>query len=156
VNTISAAAAVCAALIASNAAAAEEAMKVWLNPGLYSYHLNRSIDYREDNVGLGAEFVISPDHGFIAGNFINSNRTRSQYGGYQWRALHFRPAGVDITLGPVFALINGYSSINNGSWFPAIFPALSIEYGLYGANLSFVPNPRNGSAVALQLKLLVW
>jgi hypothetical protein len=156
VKTIVAASVACAALIAGDAGAAEYATKVWLNPGLYSYHLNRSIEYREDNVGLGAEFIVSPDHGFIAGNFINSNRTRSQYGGYQWRALHYRPAGINITVGPVFAVINGYSSINNGGWFPAIFPAVSFEYGPYGANLSFVPNPRNGSAVALQMKLLIW
>jgi hypothetical protein len=156
VKTIGAASFACAALIASNAGASEYGTKVWLNPGIYSYHVDRSKDFREDNIGLGAEFVISPDHGFIAGNFINSNRTRSQYGGYQWRALHSRPAGIDISIGPVFALVNGYSSINDGGWFPAIFPALSVEYGPYGANLSFIPNPKNGSAVALQVKLLVW
>ena len=34
--------------------------------------------------------------------------------------------------------------------------ALSAEYGLYGANITFIPNSKNGSAVAFQLKLLIW
>lgn len=50
----------------------------------------------------------------------------------------------------------GYSNTNNGDWFPAVFPSLSAEYGSYGANLTFIPNPRNGSAIALQVKLQVW
>jgi len=155
-KSIATACAACAALSAFEAGAEDYATKVWLNPGLQSYHLNRSNDYREDNIGFGAEFVVAPDHGLLAGNYINSNNERSQYAGYHWRALHWRPYGVNLSAGPVFSMINGYSNMRDGGWFPAVMPALSAEYGLYGANITFIPNSKNGSAVAFQLKLLIW
>ena len=58
--------------------------------------------------------------------------------------------------GLVFVIIDGYSNTHNGNWFPAVFPTRSAEYGIFGASLSFIPNPRNGSALALRLKLRVW
>jgi hypothetical protein len=129
--------------------------KVWLNPGVYSHHFKEA-DHREDNYGFGAEVFVVPQHGLVAGSFINSNRERSRYGGYHWRPWHWKPAGVNLSSGFVFALIDGYSNANQGDWFPAVLPVLSAEYGPYGANLSFIPHPRNGSALALQLRLQVW
>jgi hypothetical protein len=137
------------------ALAQDKATRVWLNPGAYTHHFKNG-DYREDNYGIGAEVVIAPEHGFLAGNFINSNRERSRYAGYHWRPWHWKPAGVDLSTGVVFMMIDGYSNTNNGNWFPAAFPTLSAEYGNYGANLTLIPNPRNGSALALQLKVQVW
>jgi hypothetical protein len=137
------------------ALAQETAAKVWLNPGAYTHHF-KSGDYREDNYGIGAEVLIAPEHGLLAGNFINSNRERSRYAGYHWRPWHWKPAGVDLSTGLVFAMFDGYSNTNHGNWFPAALPTLSAEYGIYGANLSLIPNPRNGSAISLQLKLQVW
>jgi hypothetical protein len=143
-------------LATCNAALAAEPTKVWLNPGVYSHHLKRDQDYREDNYGLGAEVFVSREHGFLAGNFINSNYERSNYAGYHWRPWQWKPGGVNVGGGLVFAMIDGYSNTNNGKWFPAVLPALSAEYGPYGANLTFIPNSKNGSAVALQFRLQVW
>ena len=143
------------AAVSGAATAQDNATKVWLNPGLYSHHFS-SGNYRENNVGIGAEVMLAPEHGMVAGNFINSNNERSQYGGYHWRPYHWRPGGFDVRGGLVFAMVDGYSNTNNGGWFPAVIPSLSLEYGLYGANLTFIPNSKNGSAIALQLKLLVW
>ncbi len=144
------------ATAASIAPAQDHSTKVWLNPGAYSHHFKRDQDYREDNYGVGAEVVVAPQHGFLAGSFINSNRERSRYGGYHWRAWQWKPSGVNVSAGLVFALFDGYSNQNGGGWFPVVLPALSAEYGLYGANLTFIPNSKNGSAVALQVKMLVW
>ena len=142
---------------ASGLARAEDPpAKVWLNHGAYTHHF-KSGDYREDNYGIGAELVVAPQHGFLAGNFINSNRERSRYLGYNWRGLwEWKPIGVSLRTGVVFTMIDGYTKINAGRWFPAAFPSLGAEYGIYGANLTLIPNPRNGSAVALQLKMQVW
>jgi hypothetical protein len=131
------------------------APKVWLNPGAFT-HPFKSGDYREDNYGLGAELFLEQQHGILAGNFINSNRERSRYAGYHWRPWLWQPMGVSVSPGFVFAMFDGYSNTNNGNWFPAVFPSVSAEYGNYGANLTLIPNPRNGSAIALQLKLQVW
>ena len=140
----------------SVAAAQDHPTKIWLNPGMYSHHFKSDKDYREANYGLGAEVRFTPVHGVVAGNFINSNYERSNYGGYHWRPWSWKPAGVDVSTGLVFAMIDGYSKQNDGGWFPAVFPTLSLEYGLYGANLMFIPNSKNGSAIALQVKMLIW
>lgn len=146
-----------AALLASpSAALADSPTKVWLNPGVYSHHFRGDQDYRQDNYGIGAEVIVAREHGFLAGNFINSNYERSRYAGYHWRPWHWKPAGVNLSTGLIFALIDGYSNTHHGNWFPAVLPSLSAEYGLYGANFSFIPNSKNGSAIALQLKLQVW
>jgi hypothetical protein len=129
--------------------------QVWINLGGYSHHFRQG-DHREDNYGIGAEVIVAPKHAFIAGNFINSDRERSRYGGYQWRAWHWTPAGVNLSTGLVFALIDGYSNTNAGGWFPVVLPVLSAEYRLVGANLIFVPVSKNGAVLALQLKLRVW
>jgi hypothetical protein len=142
-------------LACSSAALAEEPTKVWLNPGVYSHHLKEG-DYREDNYGIGAEVYVAPQHGFLAGSYINSNYERSRYAGYHWRPWLWKPGGVNLRTGFVFAVVDGYSNTNHGKWFPAVVPALSAEYGPYGVNLTFVPNPNNGSALALQLKLQIW
>jgi hypothetical protein len=131
------------------------ATKVWLNPGFYSHHFRQG-DYREDNYGIGAEIDITPKHSFLAGSFINSDRERSHYAGYHWRPWHWNPAGVDVSTGVIFGMIDGYSNTHNGKWFPAAFPSLSAEYGIFGANLFFIPSSKNGSVLALQLKLRVW
>jgi len=146
-----------AGLVAISPAAAAEsfATQVWLNPGMYSHHFRRDQDYREDNYGLGVEVLIAPQHGFLAGSYINSNRERSRYAGYEWRPLQWQPAGINVSGGLVLVMIDGYSNTHNGNWFPAVFPSLSAEYGIFGASLNFIPN-RNGSALALQLKLRVW
>lgn len=141
---------------ASAAAAADDGMKIWVNPGWQSYHFDRSQDFREENYGLGAEVHFAPEHGLIAGSIINSNRKRSRYGGYHWRPLHWKPAGVGVSGGLVFAMIDGYPAVRAGGWFPAVVPVLGVEYSFYGASLIFIPNSSNGSALALQLKLRVW
>ena len=132
-----------------------EGIQVWLNPGMYSHHF-RDGDYREDNSGIGAEVILAPEHGIVAGSFINSNRERSRYAGYHWRPWDWQTADIEVRAGLIFALIDGYSNTNHGDWFPVVFPALSAEYHIFGANLIFLPGSRNGAALALQLKLRVW
>ena len=142
-------------LACSSAALAREPVQVWLDPGFLSYHFSEG-NYRQDNYGLGVGVFVSPEHGFIAGTFLNSNDERSHYGAYHWRPWLWNPAGIDVRAGLVLGLIDGYSNTNNGHWFPIILPTLSAEYGRFGVNFSFVPHPNNGSALALQLRFRVW
>ena len=124
---------------------------------VYSFVHFKEGDFRQNNYGLGVGVFVSPEHGFVGGSFINSNDERSRYGGYHWRPLHWgNPAGLNVRAGLVFALVDGYSNTNNGHWFPAILPALTAEYGHFGANLSLAVNPHNGTALGLQLRLRVW
>ena len=65
-------------LCSANAADPEFHPQVWLNPGVFSHHFDRSGNFREDNIGLGAEVLLAPDHGLMAGTFINSAPTGSR------------------------------------------------------------------------------
>ena len=92
--------AVCLALgLTTQRASSEDYPQVWLNPGFLSYHADREADFRENNIGFGVEAVFAPDHGFVAGNFINSQNFRSRYAMYEWRPLHWQPSGINISAG---------------------------------------------------------
>ena len=136
---------------------ASPGLQVWLDPGLYSVHLKRNQNFRQDNYGFGVGVFPTPEHGFLAGSFINSDRERSRYAAYHWRPWHWtRTAPLRISAGVIVGLIDGYPNTNAGNPFALALPALSAEYGPLGANLSFIPHPQNGAAIALQLRLRVW
>lgn len=138
------------------AAADDESVEVWLNPGMLSYHFTDDRDYREDNYGLGVEVFITPRHGVVAGSLLNSNDERSKYIGYHWRPLQLTHQRWRFGAGLVFSLIDGYSDVRDGKTFPIVLPTASVEYGPLGASLIFLPHPEHSSAIALQLRLRVW
>ena len=142
-------------LSVQSASAAGEYPRVWLNPGFFTHHF-KSGDFREDNYGPGVEVALSHRHALLGGSFINSDSERSRYAGYYWRPWQHQAGPVHFSGGLVVGAIDGYSSTNDGAWFPAIAPMASAEYGIVGANLIFIPPPKNGAAIALQLKLRVW
>ena len=148
----------CMALSGADAADTEFSPQVWLNAGLFSYHFDRSLDLRENNVGFGAEVVVAPDHALMAGTYINSNRARSHYGAYQWRPLHWQPAGINVNAGIVIGAFDGYPQMRNGGWFIGAMPVLAVEGKRFGANFTVVPTikDRINGAVAVQIKLRVW
>ncbi len=142
-------------LSGQSASADDEYPRVWLNPGFFTHHLE-SGDFREDNYGPGVEVALSHRHALLGGSFINSDSERSRYVGYYWRPWQHEAGPVHFSGGLVVGAIDGYPSTNNGGWFPAAVPTVSAEYGILGANLIFIPHPKNGAAIALQLKLRVW
>jgi hypothetical protein len=148
----------CTTLSTANAADKEFSPQVWINPGIYSRHFDRSTDFRENNIGLGAEALLSPDHALMAGSFINSQRARTHYGAYQWRPLHWQPGGIDVSAGIILGAFDGYPRYRDGAWFIAPMPVLAIEGKRVGANLSVIPKIKDGmdGAIAVQIKLRVW
>ena len=131
---------------------------MWVNPGFYSQHFKSGGNFRSDNWGVGAEMVLAPDHAVLAGSFINSDSTRSKYGAYWWRPLHWKFNEVGMHVGVVAAALDGYPNYRNGGWFIAPLPAVAIEGGRVGANVMLVPTIKNRvqGAIALQLKIRVW
>ncbi|MEK7816129.1 MAG: hypothetical protein AAB294_04830 [Pseudomonadota bacterium] len=132
--------------------------QVWLNPGIYSQHFDSGKGLRNNNIGLGAEVRLAENHGLMAGSFINSNRARSHYAGYQWRPLHWDLAGVNVGAGIIVSAFDGYPNYRNGAWFVALLPVLIIEGKTLGANISLIPTVANrfDGAIAVQIKLRVW
>lgn len=148
----------CGAVAHAADAPAAYAPQVWLNPGFFSYHFDRSKNFREDNIGFGAEAFFAEDHGLMAGTFINSDYARSYYGAYQWRPLHWQVAGVKVSAGIIAGAFDGYPRYHNGGWFAAAMPLLAVEGERFGANLVVVPtiSDRVSGAIAIQFKLRVW
>ena len=146
------------AAVQAAATAAEFSPQVWLNPGIYSYHFNRDSGYRDNNIGIGTEVLLTDDHALMAGSFINSDRQRSRYGLYEWRPLHWQISGVKLSAGIAVGAFDGYPKYQNGGWFAAALPLLAVEWERLGVNLAFIPNIPNrmSGAVAIQVKLRVW
>ena len=144
--------------LTANAADPEISPQLWLNPGIYSIHFDRSRHFRENNAGFGAEALVAPDHALMAGTFINSQRARTRYGAYQWRPLHWQPADVGVNAGILIGAFDGYPRYRYGGWFIAPVPLLAIEGRYAGANIIVVPTIRGrvDGALAIQFKVRVW
>jgi hypothetical protein len=131
----------------------EKKSELWLNPGMYSYHYDKSQSFNNNNLGFGFEYRYSSVSSVTVGTFKNSDSTQSNYAGIYWQPLALGP----VNLGVVAGGFNGYQSSNNGGWFPAIFPAVTIEGKWLGANLFFIPTvgDKVHGALSLQLKVKV-
>lgn len=132
--------------------------QVWINPGIYSQHFDSGKGLRNNNIGLGAEVLLTRDHVLMGGSFINSNRARTHYAAYEWRPLHWQLAGLNIGAGIALGAFDGYPNYRDGAWFVAPLPMLSIEGKTFGANLSLIPTVANrfDGALAVQVKMRIW
>ena len=132
--------------------------QVWINPGIYSHHFNTNKGLRNNNVGFGAEVMLSNEHVLMGGSFINSNRDRTHFAGYEWRPLHWHYSGVDVGAGIMLGAFDGYPNYRQGAWFVAPLPMLSVEGKRLGANFGLIPTikDRFDGALAIQVKLRVW
>jgi hypothetical protein len=147
-----------AATAQADPASEESLPQVWLNPGIYSQHFDTSKGLRNNNIGFGAEVLLAKDHLLMAGSFINSNRARTHYAGYEWRPLHWQLAGLNVGAGIAVGAFDGYPNYRDGAWFIAPLPLLYIEGKRFGANLALIPTIANrfDGAIAIQVKVRVW
>lgn len=127
--------------------------KLWLSPGLSSYHADRGPKYNENNSGLGAEYDLSPRAKVAAGMFRNSVDRDSRYLGM---ALLGQPLDSveGLRAGLLAGGINGYPAMRQGGFFPMIAPMLSYEGKNVGLNVLGLPKVGNISpVVAAQMKV---
>lgn len=127
---------------------------MWLNPGLYSYHFDRNGDFNSVNYGFGAEYKFSSVASVTVGTYRNSYYHSSNCIGAYWQPIAIGPINIGVVAGG----FNGYSSTNNGDWFPAVLPALTIEGECIGLNLLAIPTIPNhvAGSLSLQLKIKVF
>lgn len=128
--------------------------ELWLNPGLLSYHFDQSKNFNSINYGFGAEYKFSNVTSLTAGTYRNSYYRQSNYIGGYWQPLAIGLVHIGVVAGG----FNGYSNTNNGGWFPAVLPALSVEGDLIGLNLLVIPTIPNrvSGSLSLQLKIKVF
>ncbi len=128
--------------------------ELWLNPGLLSYHFDQDKDYNSFNYGIGGEYKFSSVASLTAGTFRNSNYDQSNYIGAYWQ-----PVAIGwVKMGLVAGVFNGYSSNNNGGWFPAVLPFLTIEGKRVGLNVMLIPTIGNriSGSISFQIKVKVF
>ncbi len=132
------------------AAAPAALADIWINPGFYSHHFDKSKDLNNNNTGFGVEATISNTYSLTAGVFENSNRETSHYiGAY---VMPFQRGAFKA--GAAVGAFDGYPKMREGGWFPAIVPTMAIEGRRVGLNVFLIPKigDKVNSALAFQLK----
>ena len=132
----------------------EPKSELWINPGMYSYHFQKDQNLNNNNWGVGLEYRFNSVASATVGNFKNSDNGHSSYVGVYYQPIAIGP----IKLGVVAGGFNGYQSTNNGGWFPAVLPAITVEEGRFGANVFFIPTVGDlvHGAISLQLKVKIY
>lgn len=123
--------------------------ELWLNPGLISYHFDESKNFNAVNYGFGGEYKFSSVASLTAGTFRNSNYRQSNYVGLYWQPIAVGPVQIGVVAGG----FNGYSSNNNGGWFPAVLPAFTVEGKRVGLNVILIPTIRDRVSGSLSFQL---
>lgn len=147
-----------AVLLAADASPKEFASQLWISPGIYSAHFDRSKNLRNDNPGLSIEYQFAEDHSVAGGSYINSNGARTHYGAYAWRPLHAEVAGLKVRAGVALGVFDGYPFYRDGAPFIAPLPVIGIEGERFGVNVIVIPTIRDRlyGALSLQLKFRIW
>lgn len=121
----------------------------WFALGSLSYHQDRDANYNERNAGFGLEFPFSETTALAVGFYNNSIRQHTNYALYQWTPWQLGT----FKFGGMVGVADGYYA-NDGGIVPVILPLVKIEGKHIGANLTFIPNMANMSAVAaIQFKI---
>lgn len=128
--------------------------EVWLSTGFETWHFNNNLGLNDHNSGWGIDYRFSTTTSITAGRFFNSDWQNSNYLGVSWNPLALGP----FRLGAFAGLFDGYPRMMNGGTFAAVIPAISAEYGIFGANLIIIPTIQNRlyGGISLQLKLKVY
>ena len=123
---------------------------VWVNPGFYSYHLQRDHGFNNVNTGLGFEASLTDTYSVTGGFFHNSDRETSRYVG-----LYVMPFKLGaVKAGAAIGAFDGYPKMRDGGWFPAIVPTVAFEGPRLGLNVSLIPTigDKLHGAVTFQIK----
>lgn len=132
------------------AAAPAALADIWINPGFYSHHFDKSKDLNDNNRGFGVEATISKTYSLTAGVFENSDRQTSHYIG-----AYVMPYQVGaLKAGAAVGAFDGYPNMRDGGWFLAIVPTIAIEGRRIGLNISYIPKigDKVNSALSFQVK----
>jgi hypothetical protein len=132
------------------AAAPAALADIWVNPGFYSHHFDKSKDLNNNNRGLGVEATITNTYSLTAGVFENSDRQTSRYVGAY--VMPFQMGALKA--GAAVGAFDGYPKMREGGWFPALIPTMAMEGRRVGLNVSYTPKigDKVSSALSFQVK----
>jgi len=123
---------------------------VWLNAGFYTSHFDHDKGLRNANPGLGLDWALNDTYALTAGGFKNSDNQHSNYLGLYvmpWKWQMFKA-------GAVVGAFDGYPRANQGGWFPALIPMVSVEGERWGLNTAIIPTVKDKlyGGISFQLK----
>lgn len=127
---------------------------VWIDASIACYHFDRSVERNErNNLGVGLELDVAHNVRVIAGQYKNSGWETSRYFGVTWLPFSQGPVRFGLAAG----MVNGYSDVNGGGYFPVAMPTVAIEYERIGINIVVAPRYKESPGmIGLQIKVLVW
>lgn len=128
-------------------AQAEDIESIWLTTGEWSRHTDDDKHhYRQNNTGIGVQFVLNEDQSVVAGYYHNSIHHETVYAGFAYTPLHIGPT----KFGVIGAMATGYYQ-----YLPAVPIGgllASCEYEKVGVNFMWLPQV----VVAIQLRFKIY
>jgi hypothetical protein len=131
----------------------QPAKEWWLDSGFYTQHFQADKNLNGANRGIGVEYRFSTVAAAAAGRVYNSDRAWSNYAGVFYQPWRLGP----VRAGAVVALFDGYPKMRGGGWFPALIPALGMEYERVGLNIGIIPTYKDRlyGGISFQLRVRV-
>ena len=123
---------------------------IWITPGFYSHHFDKSKNLNDNNRGFGVETSINNTYSLTAGVFENSDSQTSHYiGAY---VMPFQRGSFKA--GAAVGAFDGYPLMREGGWFAAVVPTMAIEGRRLGLNVFVIPKigDKVSSALSFQVK----
>lgn len=117
----------------------------WLGINGLSYHFKRTVDYNEQNNGLGFEHYVTDKWRVMAGHYENSYYRPSTYLGVTYSPWYWgKPETGFVSIGGAAWLVTGYEE----GPVPIPFGVITAEYKRVGLNFGISP-----AVLMLQFKL---
>ncbi len=127
-----------------------QAGKIYISPGMNSYHFDRDAGYKNENWGLGVQVDFQKTFSLNFGRFKNSEDNLSNYLTGTWYPYVFEHTKIGLLVGG----FDGYVKERNGGWFLAGMPIINYSRGKWGVNMAVVPKYKNRIHGAFIVQLL--
>jgi hypothetical protein len=130
---------------------AAAAKSSWVTAGWLSWHFQKADERNAANLGIGLEMDVNPQWTMASGVYHNSFYDTSIYVG----AIRQFWVKDSWRLGLMLGAVNGYRHLNDGGFYPYVFPMLQYQGQTLGVNLALVPpvNAATGGLLAVQFKV---
>jgi len=123
----------------------------WVTAGWLSWHFRKADERNAANLGIGLEIDANPRWTMAGGVYHNSFYDTSFYVG----AIRQFWVKDSWRLGLMLGAVNGYRHLNDGGFYPYVFPMLQHQGQTLGVKLALVPpvDKTTGGLVAVQFKV---
>lgn len=125
---------------------------LYVSPGGFSYHADRSKGYNEVNHGLSLTYRADDELAYSAGFFGNSLHRRAWFAAARWT-----PAQLGVLrAGALLGVVTGYEAAGGGP-IPVALPAVAADIGPVDVTVIGWPSMfGSGAGIAAHFSVRVW